>query len=743
MSNTVKKKKRNKSHAVNDRIFKIIIVTGICLSLVIANVLFTMITGVHFRSGKDVLAYKSGSGVLTEKIIANRGYIYDRNKEIIAQDIEAFDLVAVVSDKRINATDTPAYVVDVDDTCEKLAEVIGCDAESLKTYIVNAQESGMYQTEFGTLGKALTAAQKESIEAMELPGIEFNESTDRVYPIGTFASQLIGYAQYNYNDEKISGVMGLESIFDEILSGEDGEVTYQIDSDGYYLPDTKKYTKTPVNGSDIYLTIDKNVQLVVEEALKTTMSENGANWAQMIVMELDSGKILAQAGYPTFDLNERENIENYLNYPSELVFEPGSIMKPFVYAGAMEAGVYNGDALYDSGSKSIIVDAEGNVSQTYDSNPLKAMTINDALGKDWGMISLDEGLIRSSNTAIVELLTKYYDPYENIANLKKFGFFSYVDLYGMKESNGWMASDLNEGDTTTKITVGFGQGATITGYQMIQAASVLFSEDGSMVKPYIIDRIVDPNTGKSTYVGETEKSESMISSETSEKIQTLLKRVVTEDYGTATQYEMSDITIMAKTGTGEVSTESGYSNYIYNSSIIAAAPAEDPQIVIFYAFQSPNYRFFKTASFQKVVREALMAINGYNSASQQTTENATSATFSEYEMPSLVNHSMQYALGKLGSYTSNVVRIGDGNSVISQYPSSGTNTISNQRVFLLSDGTNISMPNMSGWSRKDVKMFAELSGYDIEISGSGSVSTQSVSEGTVLNADMDIKVELK
>ena len=744
MANTYKRKKRpSKSVEVNTTVLKIMFVTGICLSLVIANVLFTMFTGIHFRSGKDVLAYKSGSGTLTEKIIANRGYIYDRNKEIIAQDIEAFDLVAVVDENRINATNTPAYVVDVEETSEKLAEVIGCKKEEIQTYLDTAKKNGAYQTEFGTLGKSLTAQQKETIESMNLPGIEFMDSTDRRYPLGTFASQLVGYAQYNYNDEKISGVMGLESYFDKILSGEDGEVVYQIDSNGYYLPDSKKYTKTPVKGSDIYLTIDVNVQSVVEEALRDTMEGNYANWAQMIVMEADSGKVLAQAGYPSFNLNEREDITEYQNLPSQLLFEPGSIMKPFVYAGAMEAGVYNGKALYDSGSKSIIADAQGNISQTYDTNPYRAMTIRDALGNDWGNISLDEGLIRSSNTAIVELLTKYYDPYANIKKLKEFGFFSAVDLYGMAEEVGWMASDINKDDTTTKITIGFGQGGLVTGYQMIQAASALFSKDGKMLKPYIIDRIVDPNTGESTYVGETEKSESLISESTATQIQELMKRVVTEEYGTATQYEMPDITLMAKTGTGEVSTETGYSDYIYNSSIIAAAPAEDPKIIIFYAFQSPNYRFFKTSPFQKVVREALVAVDGYTDASTQTTETAPSATFTEFIMPSLVNHTVGYAMSKLNVYTKSVIRIGDGDSVITQYPASGENAISNQRVFLLTDGTNIAMPNMTGWSRKDVKMFASMAGFDITIKGSGSVVSQTVKEGTVLNSDTKIQVKLK
>lgn len=739
-----RKNRPSKAVEVNTRIVRIMSITGICLSLVVANVLFTMVSGIHFRSGKDVLSYKSGSGTLTEKIIANRGYIYDRNKEIIAQDIEAYDLVAVVYEDRINATNTPAYVVDVEQTSEKLAEILDCEAEELETYLNAAKKNGVYQTEFGMLGKALSAQQKEMIESLNLPGIEFMDSTDRRYPLGTFASQLIGYAQYSYDNDRISGVMGLESYFDEVLKGENGEVIYQIDSDGYYLPDTKKYTKTPENGSDIYLTIDVNVQSVLEEALRDTMEGNDANWAMMIVMEADTGKILAQGSYPSFDLNEREVERENAQYNMTALgtFEPGSIIKPFVYAGAMEAGVYNGDALYPSGKFVLGHDGNGGLTKTEAGASNAVWTVNDALGNDWGMISLDEGLIRSSNTAVMELLTKYYSADANIENLKRFGFFKAPDVYGINTAAGSITQDGK--DVLSRYTAGFGQGITVSGYQVIQAASALFT-DGKMVKPYIIDRIVDPNTGQSTYVGETQKIETGISKETAEQVQDLMKRVVTEEYGTATQYAMADISLMAKTGTGEwVDPETkAYSSYIFNSSIIAAAPSDDPEIIIFYAFQSPNYRFFKTEPFQKVMREALMAIDGYRDNSTQTTESAPSASFNEYTMPSLINHSMSYATTKLSAYTKSIVQIGDGNSIIAQYPNSGDSAISNQKVFLLTDGTNISMPNMSGWSRKDVKMFENMTGYKITIKGSGTVSSQNVKEGTILNKDTKIQVKLK
>lgn len=730
--------RKNIDRMTNYRVVTIMIFFIVIVALVISNVLFTMISGKHFRSGKNVLSYNQDSNYVTEKVIAKRGSIYDRNKEVIAQDIEAYDLYAIVDKNRVNASDEPAHVVDVEQTAKALAPILDCTSDDLKTYLENAIKNGSYQTEFGAYGKRLSAQQKEDIEALKLPGLEFSESTNRVYPIGTFASQLIGFAQYDYTVEAIKGVMGIEQIYDDQLCGKDGEVVYQKDSQGYYLPKTKKYTKTAENGNDIYLTIDKNVQLAVEEALKKTMESNNAQAAWAVVMEAKTGKILAQAGYPTFDLNEREEI-NYMNIPSQMMFECGSVLKPFVIAGAMNEGVYNGTALFNSKSASIGLDANGNLAAVAQGNSNWLMTVNDALGKDYGTITYDEGLIRSTNTVIANLFMNYYNVNTNIEYLKKFGFFQDVDMEGVNEASGL----LNEDSITSKVTLGYGQGSTVTTYQLLQGYAALFG-DGCTVKPYVIDKIVDPNTGETIYQGKTEKSDPIISEAAVAQIKTLLRRVVTEDYGTAKSYEMSDVALMAKTGTGEIAQESGgYSRDIFTSSIMAAAPAEDPEIIIYYAFQSGNIINYSREYFKEIVREALLAVDGYSNASNNTTETITSENYNVFTMPQLVNHSLSYASQKLSALTNNIITIGDGSIIISQYPSSNTKTISSQKVFLLSDGSNITMPNMIGWTRKDVELFSSMSGISIKIAGSGYVNAQNVNEGTIINDASNVEVTLK
>lgn len=732
-------RRRNIYRQTNKRVIKIMLFFTIIVALIISNVLFTMITGEHFRSGKNVLAFNSNSNQVTEEIVASRGAIYDRNKEVIAQDIEAYDLYAIVDENRVNATDEPAHVVDVNATSEALAPILNVEPEKLATILNSAIKAELYQTFFTPYGRRLTAQQKEDIELLELPGLEFQNSTDRVYPVGTFASQMIGYAQYSYEEERIAGVMGIEKIFDEELTGSNGKISYQIGSDGYYLPKSRKYLKTAENGNDIYLTIDKNVQSTVEKALSDTLENNSAETAWCVVMEAKTGKVLAQAGYPTFDLNDRSEIPNYNNIPSVTAFEPGSVMKPFVIAGAIEEGVYNGSATFASKSASLGIDGNGNLGFVEKGSNNWLITVNDARGKDYGVISYDEGLIRSTNTVIANLFVNSYSLDKNIEYMKKFGFFDYIGIDGLSEASG----QLNTGSVTDKITLGFGQGSTVTAYQLIEAYSALFG-DGRTVKPYVIDKIVNPNTGETTYQGKTEKSEQIVSQETVNQVQSLLKRVVSEEYGTANAYQMNDITMMAKTGTGEISVDGGYSKSIFTSSIMAAAPADDPEIIVYYAFQGTEIINYNRSYFQDIVRESLLAVNGYESANHnENNEGATVANFNIFEMPSLINHSIDYAKEKLTTHTNNIVMIGDGNAVVSQYPTEGVSTISSQKIFLLTDGANITMPNMSGWTRKDVKLFAQLSGISIEINGTGSLVTQNVAEGTIINNDSKISVELK
>ena len=184
-------KRSNKTMAV---LLLVMIITG---ALIISNVLFTMVTHKHYRSGVDVKEYKEPDTYSSNVLKANRGTIYDRNGEVIAKDEDTYTLVAILDENRKGINNTPAYVKDIDDTAYKLSKVLDLKETEISKILRDAREDGLYQTELGLRGKNLSAETKEKIDAMKLPGITFTKTVKRNYPQGTFASHLIGFASYD------------------------------------------------------------------------------------------------------------------------------------------------------------------------------------------------------------------------------------------------------------------------------------------------------------------------------------------------------------------------------------------------------------------------------------------------------------------------------------------------------------------------------------------------------------------
>lgn len=719
----------------------IIVICILIASLVLSNVIYTMITKTHFRSGTGVMTYGRSSEE-SRTLSASRGYIYDRNKEIIAQDEDTYTIYAIMDTSHTGIGNRPAYVIDTKLTADKLAPILGMEVDDVLGYLERAQANGQYQTEFGTKGKNLSTTIKETIDALELPGIEFSKSSQRFYPVGAFASNLIGYAQYDETEKRIVGKMGLEAYLDEYLTGTDGVERFQTTAGGTILPGTKHVESQAVDGNDAYLTIDKNVQVALEKCMEDTMKAFNSQRAFGVIMEVETGRILGYSSYPTFDLNKR-NVEEYLDVPSAYLYEPGSVMKAFTYAAAIDSGNFPYDTLYNSGTFNLGIDANGKAyrSNTYDKDIGR---IFDALGKDYGTLTFESGFMHSSNIAICELLTKYLptEVYEDY--LDRFGFFKTVGMKGVEASE--QAGVKNYTYPIDKLSTGFGQGSSVTAMQMVQAYSALFN-DGKMVKPYIIDKVVNSYTGDIIEESTTEVVGEPISKETADKMKDLMYAVVNEKdaNGEGTGYlrfHMDDIEVIGKTGTGEIATDGKYGKETYVNSFMGAAPYDDPKVMMYYIFESGDIKYSDGSYFKSAFRQALIAL-GITGDTPSASENNSYSSWQEYTMPGLINHSLDYTNDKTISMNVNKVIIGDGSGIVKQYPEEGSTVITNQNVFLLTDGSNITMPDMKGWSRKDVSQFTTITAIPITITGSGTVSEQNVASGTVITADSDIQITLK
>ena len=716
----------------NRTLVYMLLMIGIIGVIILSNVLFTMVTEKHLRTGTNIKDYKDPDISSSTVLKAKRGTIYDRNGEAVAQDEDTYKLIAYLNKNRKGIGNKPAYVKDITKTARLLAPKLGMDEEQLAELLTKAQKSGKYQTELGDKGKNLTKEVKESIEALELPGISFEETVQRYYPSGVFASHLIGYAQFDEEKNTMVGKMGLEAALNEYLSGKDGLEVYQRDADGNVLPGTK-YTKSyATDGNNVVLTLDRNVQQTLQNSLDKSVKKTAGGvrgWG--IVMEVETGKILGWASSPSFDLNKR-NIKDYVDLPSDYLYEPGSVMKGITYSAAIDSGHYPYNKTFDSGVFYFTESADGKIYRTNSG----ALKIKDALGENHGTITFDKGFVLSSNIGICELLTKYMDPTIYKEYVEKFGFLKPVNSPFLNNEGGTMFFDY----ASEKLSTGFGQAISVNALQMVQAYSAIFN-DGKMVQPFVVDRIENTN-GKIIKQYDTTITGQPISEKTSKYMQKLMKRVVYDKDGTASPYKMNDVEIIAKTGTGEVAGANGYDGSLYTNSVMMAAPADDPKVMVYYVFQASDILSYDREPMKEVMRSALVAAN-ITSDGESNSNKKAYKDFKQSQMPSLVNHTLTYANDKLKKTSTSKVIIGNGSSVIRQYPEEGETIISNQNVFILTDGANITMPDMKGWTKKDVTAFWELTHIEVEMSGTGKVTKQNIKTGKSINKDTVIKVEME
>lgn len=723
----------------NRQLYRMIQVMSIIGTLVIANVLFTMVTKTHIWSQESVLNSKISSSIVDTEVEAKRGTIYDRNHQVIAQEVDAWTIVAYLDESVVDENGDPDYVKDAEKTAEKLCKVLPDAKESnVEKILEKAMDQGLSQTELGTGTKRLDEETMEKIKDLDLPGIDFIETTNRYYPTTPYSSTMVGFAAYDEDEQKIVGKMGLEQTMNDILAGEDGHVQYQQTVDGSILPGTTTVYKEAVDGDNVVLTLDSSLQSVVEKAMKETIENNRATSAWAVVMEVETGKILAWASYPTYDQNEHKEIPSYTDAVSSMVYEPGSVMKPFTYATAIDTGTFPYNTMYRAGSFEYGYDAANNKINRVSGVATGYPTIYDAQGNDYGTLTFEDGLALSSNVGICELLANYMN-YDSLGKyLDRFGFFQETGIPYISEQTGTKNIDV----PMDYLRTGFGQSSSITVLQLMQAYSAIFN-DGVMVRPYVVDSIEDAKTGEVKKQYSTKAKGTPISKETANKVTEMMKHVLDEGMS-GDRFAIDGVSMAAKTGTGEIyNVEQGkYDTVNYTSSVMAAAPAEDPKIMVYWGMIGPNYEAYSAKQFQDIMRAALIAY-GVSSETKESDKTQAEEKWETYTMPNLVNHSVSYAGSKTENWKCQMVYIGGGSTILRQYPQAGSTISSQDRVFLLTDGNVITMPDMTGWTRKDITAFWELTGIQIQTDGYGVVTSQSVEPETPISTDTAISVTME
>ena len=708
----MKKKKRN-----NIKYSKGIIIVSLLLFVVlIARVaqiaLSTEIDGTNLQE----LASKRTTR--TDSIPAKRGTIYSKDGDVLAQNVASYKLIAYLDPKRTTNEEKPQHVVDKELTAKSLSPILGIEEEQLLKYLT---KENVYQTEFGSKGKGLTELTKQKIEELKLPGLDFIESYKRYYPKGQFASYTLGYAKTESEEENlIVGEMGIEKYYDNILKGDDGYITYQKDLRGYKIADTEPIIKEATQGKDIYLTLDSNIQFFVEQALNTAGKNYSFDWFHITIADASTGAILATSTSPSFDPNIR-NISNYLDVLLSSPFEPGSTMKTFTYMAAMENGVYDGSETYLSG--------------TYRAKD--GTVIGDWDRGGWGTITFDKGYALSSNVAVINIINRHMNSMMLRQYYRKLGFGKKTKISLPNESSG----DITFKYETEILNAGFGQGITTTPIQMIQAMTPL-TNDGILLKPYIVEKVVNPENGEIILNNERKEQERVASTTTVQKMIQLMDDCVNGSGMTGIGYKIDGGGLIGKTGTAQIANEHGGGYLSGKSDIISSFagiyPKEKPQVIIYAAVKRPTNGLQKPIS--NAVKEIVANISKYYGNDDS---HDSSIKITNYKIPSFVNKKLDLVKTTLTSNNIKYKIIGEGDKVIKQSPSANTTITNQDTIYLITNDSKIKVPNVVGLSSKEAKDLLQKLGIKVKLEGVGYVTSQSIQEQTEITEGLEIILTLQ
>ena len=509
---------------------------------------FAQISLFKTSNGQDLTAYHETGTKRSSITEARRGSIFDQQGNPIAMDTTSYSLFAVL---RSDWGDTN-LVKDPDVTAKTLAKHLGLDRDMI---LAQLTQNNVYQVEFGNAGQHLSSETKKAIESENLPGLVFVSETTRKYVNDVYASHLIGYATAAAKEEDqplsaqvLEGKLGLEAAYNVSLSGQDGNQS----------------STRQLIGKDLHLTLDSRLQNKLEELMTQYQMTYQPEALQAYLVEAKTGKLVAASQRPSFNLNTREGIEaEWKNLMVEEAYEPGSTIKILTMSVAYDRQLYKPGELYQSGSI-----------QVYD------QVVKDYNKVGWGQISFEEGLTRSSNVAMVNLVNRMGDQ-EWVKKLGDFGFGKGTDFGLENETTGNFQFD----NPVSRIMSGFGQGFSATPIQLLQAYSSIGNQ-GQMLKVQVVQGLDSAGEFQSRILGKP------ISKEAANHVLQLMVDTVEKPYGTAVSFRNPYVKVAAKTGTAQIADPNG-SGYLtgandYYHSVVTFFPADNPKYMLYMAMKRPQ-----------------------------------------------------------------------------------------------------------------------------------------------------------
>ena len=684
-------------------------------------------------------AYKqiTANRVLSPK----RGTIYDSTGKALAVSAEV-DTISVNPSLLVVKNDQEKTNALKEHIAKALSEIFELDYNEVLVKVTSTNSVETIAKKVDT--EKVAKLKKWMTDNKVTSGINIDEDTKRSYPYNNLASNLIGFCGNDNN-----GLAGLEYYWDSTLTGTPGKVTTAIDAAQDAIPDEEEQYIAPENGSNITLSIDVNIQTIVEKYLKQAVDENNCkNGGSMILMDPSTGDILAMATYPDYNLNtpfepnesmlatwdslssEEKSNSLYKMYSNKVVnetYEPGSVFKIIVASTALEENIVDTDTpgtFYCPGYEMV-----------------SGTKIRCAKSAGHGSQSLRNALENSCNPALIQLGQKI-----GVSTLYKyfraFGLFEKTGIQTAGESSSQFHVESNV-RSTELATMSFGQRFTITPLQMITAASAI-ANNGVLVKPRIVTKIENPDTGVVTNV-EVENVRQVISSETASKVRSMMQSVVVDGGGQSGA--VKGYSIGGKTGTSEPDANHPENGFV--ASFLAIAPVENTKVVALLSLYglSSSQNHYGGQIGAPVVSQVLSEVLPYlGIPSDDSSQNAT--TSSTITLPDLRNKTISEAKQLLEDLGLKAMTSASSDEVItSQNPKAGVSLSKNGIVKLYtsehSSSVSVTVPDLKGKNLSQATSSLKNKNLNIQATGTGIVVSQDQAVGTSVEEGTVIKVTLQ
>lgn len=654
------------------------------------------------------------------EITAMRGTIYDSNGNVLAQSASVWNVFI----DPLNIKDKQRDLI-----VDEFANLFGYDADEKKEFYERTTHQNHYELVEKKVENNIKEKLSKFVSENKLGAcIGTEQTTKRYYPYGTLASSVIGFTG---SDDQ--GLSGIESYYDEQLTGTNGRIITAKDAKSNNIANDYETSIAATDGDSIVLTINQTIQYYLEKGLRETMNEYQAKGAYGVVMNCNTGAVLAMSSLPDYDCNEpykltyskdkkaikklsdktaKQEAESaavqnqWRNFTVSDTYVPGSVFKTFVASAALEENVVNLNTTYNC-TGSIQVDKY-------------KMKCHYHPGH--GTQTLTQGLENSCNPFFITIGQK----------LGVHNYFKYFDAFGFTQKTnidlpGEASPQYYKEDQYGIVelsSASFGQTNSLTPIQVCTGLCAI-ANGGKLLQPYLVSSIVDAN-GKTVKKTETKEIRQVISADTSEKVRKMMKSVV--DNGTGKNGYVAGYSVGGKTGT---STKLGESKNgegdKYIVSFGAIAPSDDPEIAMLIIVDEPNQDLGGGALCApiaaQVTQEAMNVLGiepKYNDSEMKDLSKQT---------PNVVGKSLDEAKKTLEENNLNFVVVGDDSTVTRQCPS-GADTIPNGgTVYLYTDDSEkqtVIVPNFNGLTVNEAKDLASSSNLNIQIAGN------SMSSGTVV-----------